>query len=511
MSTAKRVLSGTVAAWARIGVTMVSQILLVPIFLTYWDLETYGVWIAIQAFINILSTFDRGFNDYLEFEFLKIGAENKAEISALLYSAFGAMVVIGLAEFIIVLGLVFGANSTSWLFNTTSKTTSLTVCLAVVIQWGTWTLTNGVGMFTRLMSAFGHYHRMTWWGVLIAAVSSIAQIGPVVLGGGLIEASLMTAVVTIPLLALQLLSIIRILQREEIFYSRPALSVGIHRFGTSMLLSLRYFLDNFQQQGIRLFIAPVLGVVSLATFSTTRTSANVILQGLTTIAYPIMPEMMRFLHQRNQQKLEMTFDTIWFMVIAVLAPAIVVIQSVGGLLFHEWTRGKIEFNPLLFASLSLSVLVYGFAQVAMAVLKGNNLLKKQLILSLCASATLLGMLVALLPTLNLFGAGLALLAAESMSAFIAISIASKWLNQHQLHWPRRKSQLVIISLLITAVGLITMSSWTEYEWQIMLGTLLFLAVNTFNYWKAMANETTHAIQQTMGRYIKNVKGHTYNL
>jgi hypothetical protein len=65
MSVAKRLISVTAASWARIAVNMLSQLLLVPVYLIYWDVSTYGIWIAIQALVNILSMVDFGHQTFL--------------------------------------------------------------------------------------------------------------------------------------------------------------------------------------------------------------------------------------------------------------------------------------------------------------------------------------------------------------------------------------------------------------------------------------------------------------
>ncbi len=76
MSTAARLISGSVASWAQIGVKMASQIVLVPIYLNYWDVKTYGVWLAIQGIMSALSMLDLGHQNFMGYEFLRIGRQN---------------------------------------------------------------------------------------------------------------------------------------------------------------------------------------------------------------------------------------------------------------------------------------------------------------------------------------------------------------------------------------------------------------------------------------------------
>ena len=100
-----------------------------------------------------------------------------------------------------------------------------------------------------------------------------------------------------------------------------------------------------RQQGVRLVLAPLAGPVALAAFSTMRTGANVALQGLNTIVNPILPDLMRFLHDRDQPRSEAAFSTIWVVVVALMAPGVVILQLIMEPLFVFWTQGKIALIP----------------------------------------------------------------------------------------------------------------------------------------------------------------------
>src|ERR1700735_4161266 len=93
MSTAKRLISGSIASWIRVAVAMVSQIVLVPIYLSYWKTEVFATWLAIQALIGVLSTLDIGHQTYLGYEFFKFTNGDKPGLSRLLCSG----VLIGLS------------------------------------------------------------------------------------------------------------------------------------------------------------------------------------------------------------------------------------------------------------------------------------------------------------------------------------------------------------------------------------------------------------------------------
>ena len=85
MSTAARLISGSAASWAQIAVNMASQIVLVPIYLSYWDAETYGVWLAVQGIMSVLSMLDLGHQNFLAYEFLRLGSSDRVAFARYLW------------------------------------------------------------------------------------------------------------------------------------------------------------------------------------------------------------------------------------------------------------------------------------------------------------------------------------------------------------------------------------------------------------------------------------------
>src|SRR6187397_1087030 len=105
MSAAARLISGSVASWAQIAVNMVAQILLVPIYLKYWSVETYGVWLAIQGIMSALSMLDIGHQNFMGYEFLRIGRQNLPALCKYLWSA--VIMGVGISTVQVLLTVVF--------------------------------------------------------------------------------------------------------------------------------------------------------------------------------------------------------------------------------------------------------------------------------------------------------------------------------------------------------------------------------------------------------------------
>jgi O-antigen/teichoic acid export membrane protein len=306
---------------------------------------------------------------------------------------------------------------------------------------------------------------------------------------GLVAAS-STIVLSIPLYY----DLFRLLRKEKIPFQTPNWQFGYSNFVLSLAVSGKGILENSRQQGVRLIIAPFVGTIGLTAFSTMRTASNVALQGLNTVIYPLMPELMRFLHARDQVRSETSFGTVWFVLVAFMAPAMLILQAFIQPLYHIWTHGRVTFNPFLFAILSLSVLVFAVAQPAMAVVRGNNLLRPQLAITLIAAIVVIGLVCLLVPRIGLIGGGIALMASEIAANIGYKMVAKRWLNENGLVWPRKPFLIATISIWIVAAAMGGIILLPKSILIILIISLILLFLNAWRYWKILPQVATQNVK-----------------
>ncbi|MBO0933186.1 lipopolysaccharide biosynthesis protein [Fibrella aquatilis] len=503
MSTTRRLLSGSLASWARILVTMVTQLALVPIYLAHWTVETYGIWITVQAITLVITTLDKGHVDYLGYEFLKLGSHRKDDIRRRLWSGIDVLLLVGVAELTLLALVLFSfpvVEQVNYHHAIQPELVNQTKWVLLISCSGVLFLGNSTGLFFRALSVYGYFPRMCWWDLLNAIVSTLATVVAVLLGGNLLTVGIVFTISQLCVVLIEYIDIRHLLKKHGLAIQKADLRYGFANYVTSLTLAGRYFLESFRQQGIRLVLAPLVGVAGLAAFSTMRTVSNVALQGLSTLVNPLMPEIMRFVALREQKKMEAAFSTIWFVVVALLAPGIVGLQFVVKPLFANWTTHKIVFNPLLFALLSLSILVYAIAQPAMAILIGNNLLKAQLRIFGAVAGMVLVSMVALVPFVGVVGAGYALLSGELMLALLAQKQAQNWLETNGLAWPRKEFTRASVSVLIAAIGMIGMVLIPAGKDLITILTFVALLVNIRLYIRQLSDVAIHKINAVLMRF-----------
>lgn len=510
MSVTARLISGTAASWAQIGITLLTQVVLVPLYLTYWDVETYGVWLAIQSIATILTTLDYGYQEYLGFEFLKIGGHNVFSISKHLCSGAVVALALGGVQILIVFSLI-QFSALPLLFSTASENLAPQLLneagFALALLSGSAVIcVNVSGLLTRALSAYGYYPRMAWWSVYSTSILNLSPVIAVVMGAGLLKTALIVAVIRIISNIPIHYDMFRLLRKQNVRYISPSATIAWTSFLKSLFLSLANLCENLRQQGARLLLTPISGAAGLAAFSTMRTGANVAMQGLHTVTNPLMPELMRFLHTRDQERSEIAFSTVWIVTVSILAPALVILQAVMRPVFAVWTRNQIPFNPWLFALLSLGIIVYAISQPAISVVRGNNLTKVQSIIAAITAVITLAGIAALVPYFGLAGAGITLLVAEITAALAYLSIAKKWLSDNGLKWPHKTFRIAAASVWISGAGMVAMNLFPATEWPVIAVTVVVLCWNLRRYWKSLPLLATTRAVGLLQRipYVKNL-------
>lgn len=470
MTAIERFVSGSTAAWVQIGVAISIQIALVPLYLSYWDMDTYGIWLAIQAVTGLTTLFDTGHQNFLGYEFLKAGDRDRALVSKIFYSSLPVAALIGLMELAIV-ATAIAAGAQQWLFGLDAAEHAgllRQAGIVLIIQSAVWLILGCCGGIAgRVLMPFGYYPRMAWWGVVASIVTSTVPAVAVVFGANLLMTGIVLGIGTffycIPMYA----DMWRIMKSELLIPVSPDWMTGFRNFARSILLTTKTFLEMARQQGVRLILSPIVGVADMAAFTTMRTGANVALQSVGTVTNPLMPELMRFLNQKDQVRSEAAFGFVWLLVVLVVGPAVILMQWLVLPLFSLWTRGKVPFDPQLFAMLSLGVLIYALSQPAVVIVQGNNLLRSQLLLSAIAGGTVIVVLLLFVPTMGIRGAGIALLAGEVISLIGYVVVASSWLQTNAMRWPSRSFAIVAASVVIAGIAMAGIV-WYPHEAEVIV-------------------------------------------
>jgi hypothetical protein len=294
MSTAVRLISGSAASWVQITVNMISQVVLVPVYLSYWDTKTYGVWLALQGIMSALSMLNLGHQNFLAYELLRLGVSDRNGFAKCLWSGVAMDLLISLLQLSLIVIFIFTGALSFLLGESGVDKIQLihSAGIALFIQGFSWALFTTIpGLIGRALAAYGYFSRIAWWGVVSAITVALVPLAAVMAGADLVIAAFVmmmgSALIAVPVN----IDLYKLLKREKAAFVKPSLTLGYSNFRKSVPLLGKSLLENVRQQGVRLILSPLSGPVGLVAFSTMRTGANVVLQGLNTIVNPLLPDL----------------------------------------------------------------------------------------------------------------------------------------------------------------------------------------------------------------------------
>ena len=476
MSSLHRFLSASAAGWVKIMLTAVSQLVLVPIFLGHWSVEEYGCWLIIQTIVSLSSIVSAGHQNYVGFEFLKVGDKRPEDFRVLFYSAVPWALLIASFELLVLVGLIYlGFMRSTFDPNGSLNQALLRQAFVSLLLYSASALITSVGgLAGRAVAPYGYFPRMTWWQTYLGLVGTITSAVAVAAGADLLETAACTVLASLVFNVPIHVDLWKMLSRHGIRPIRPDWKAGFRNFTHSVAIALTTVLDIFRQQGVRVLLSSTIGISGMTAFATTRTMSNLSLQGIGTITAPVMPEIMRFLRERDAERTNAIIGFVWALAVIALAPVLIVFQWIMPVVYHVWTRGKIGFDPMLFGLFSISLLIFALARPLIAILQGNNLLKVQLYISIGNSIIAVAGILMFTGVFGVSGAATALLVAELAATALSAFFAKRWLDRNHIRFPWELLYVALTSIAVAAVAILSM---VEFQKQITLILAVSMVVN----------------------------------
>lgn len=506
MSTPARLASGTGLSLARMATATAGQIVTVPLYMSYWDAQTYGVWLILQGSLGYLMLISAAYQQYTYAEVLKCGPDARDEVRRVYLASLGAAYLIALAEF----GAIFGIGPQVVSYAVSGDAAATVVTLLVLYSLLNTVMMPFGAITAQTITIYGQYPRTAAWGLLDTAMIVFAPAVAVVFGADLMTAGLVQIAAHATAAALTMIDLVRLARRYSLLIrQRIDWRLGLRNALFCLPLAGRSFIDSFRQQGFRILLGAYAGAVAVTTLATARTFANVLHQGLSTITAPLMPELMRYVVNRDQDRMESAFAIVWLCLFALLVPGVLVLYLLAEPVFVVWTRGAVGFDPVLFLTLLVVVLVYAAGQPATAILQGQNRITWMISISAVAALALAVFCVLLIPPLGLRGAGFALLGAELCAVALTVVGATRALRQSGLAFPHRSFSLVATTVA-SVFGLSLLGVFAFGEQGIFLA-LPFVANALFAalYWATiptLARERIRAVLAALrGRLVGRVR------
>ncbi|MDW2980344.1 hypothetical protein [Rhodanobacter sp. KK11] len=428
---ARRLLHGLGAnAYGQL-VTVIVQLVGVPILLHAWGTQLYGEWLILFAIPAYLSMTDLGFSQ-------SAGNDMSARVAR--GDRAGALAVfqsLGVAVYAIAgVGLVLSAVLV-WRLPLAGL--HFEAMNAQAAHWVLWLLCAQV--FVALPDGVNHagFRACGDYALHMGLNSTMrlfqySSIWIVALGGGgpVAAATAFFVVRAIAGVAFALLLVQR--HRWLHFGMIHARRAELQRLARPALANMAIPLAQaLNVQGMVLVVGAVLGPLAVVVFSTLRTLTRLALQLVLAVANAAEPELAVAYGVGNHVLMRDLFvqalrGALWLALATAIGLAVF-----GGVILDVWTHGNVSMHPALFACLLGSALASVLWYGALIVLKAANRHLRAASIYVFASAAAVGLAAMLLHgTGSLAGAGMALLAMDTIMVLFTLGATAPLLQARPL-------------------------------------------------------------------------------
>lgn len=349
----RRFVLGIVANLTTQVVQAGGQILLVPLFLSFWGNQTYGEWLTLTAAVTYLSMIDLGMQTYVVNRLTqRYSLGDMAGMTHALHSAFlFAFLVAGTAVAVFI-PAVFLLPIERW-FDLTETSpgvvSQVSMLLLLYVVLGV-----PVGLLVGIYRSIGEYAR----GAQISNVQRLLLV--VSTGVGLSMGAGMRTIAALQVISMMVVNVGYILYdlrrrhpEIDLGFRRANLKVAISFLSHSSLFLLIQLSMLLTLQGSTLLAGALEGAALVPVFVTLRTLTNLLKQMSMSISAAAWPEWTRLEAQGQYATLAAVHT--------LLAKTLVGLTVCGGLFLYYagadvvevWTGGRIEFDQGLMTAFLL--------------------------------------------------------------------------------------------------------------------------------------------------------------
>ncbi len=400
-------------------VTVVIQILSVPIFLESWGKELYGEWLILSAIPTYISMSDIGFTTAAANDMtMNVARGEKSAALEVFQSIWLLLSCISLAIAIITISTVYLFPASDWL-NLTKLNPSEVKGVIFLL-----TLYVLIGMQRNLIVAGFRCDGNYALGVTYAGFLRFFEYGTLIT---FVSFGASPAIAALSFLISSILGIflmkITLSQKSKwlVYGYRFASLNNLKKLVNPAIASMSFPLGNaISNQGIIIAIGSTLGPTNVVIFSTLRTLSRLALQVMGMVKNSVSPEisaayasnemaLARKLHRRACQ------FSFWMALVTV-----VILSLLGERIITLWTRNIVSFDRTLFYLMLAIIVISSFWFTSLTVLTSTNNHQKVSIWYLFATIASLIMAIILIKILGLNGAAIALIFTECLMSFYVV-------------------------------------------------------------------------------------------
>lgn len=401
--------------------TVVVQIVSVPLLLHQWGTGLYGEWILLSALPSYFAMSDIGFGNVAGNEMTMLVAAGKTEEALDVFQSVSLFITsVSLAMCVLLTLGIWFLPVERWLQIHTLSVHD--VRLILVLLGVSALLTLQEGLFQGSFRCVGKYavgiaaKSVVMVGTFVGAVTAVA-----------FGASPLQAAIVIVLINAAGTFGLWVLLRRQIEWLRYGVSHAqlstIRRLALPAVSFMGIPISNaISIQGMLIVVGHVFGPVGVVTFGTCRTITRSVYQALGLINNSIWPEISVAFGAGNLTLVRKLHRVACQVSIVVCVSATMLVAIFGNRIWNFWTLGKLQTDPILLFILLIQMLLgclwYTSSVVAMAINKHAGIARA--ILAASCLALVLAYVFMKVPALGLRGAAIALVVGDLITAAVVL-------------------------------------------------------------------------------------------
>jgi O-antigen/teichoic acid export membrane protein len=401
------------------ALTMVFQLVSVPVCLHYWGKTNYGSWLALFSAFMLLRSLDGGYSNYVGNKLNYLYHQSRADLRRHLASASAGIAVIGSLQLLLATCALFFQPLARALGMSGGQAQHLGTAAGLLVLIGSWATTGSyLGIIHRLQIPAGLMFQAAWWGMGFQATQFAAMMVAAVLKLDMLGTSLLFALSQVTVYICSALYVR--FKLPEFFPLRPYFRwpTGLRDLTQSTPLTASNLIQQSTTNGAVLLVAALAGPVSVPVFTTVRTLMNLWTSVTTVLSSPLLPDVVRIHAKGEAHKLVPINQAFWVLVGSAVNWGTLLVYPLLPWIYGHWTRHAVPLDlPLL--SLMLGSVVVTNAGALMALhLNGINSLGIVLVASLARAILGLGVGLIGFRHMGLASFGLGAMAAEVAATLI---------------------------------------------------------------------------------------------
>ena len=344
----RKIVSGTIANLITQVIHFTSRIILPPLFILSWGIDTYGEWILITSFIAYLSLTDMGGQIYVINKLCEHWTKNEIKQYSETFRS-GILFFISVPLLIFTVAYLFLSTNVNLDFTNISKFDLKIIILSLVFQF---CISMPLGLLLGVYRATGYYFKGIMYSNAIAIFQLTLSSGLLYIGVDIVTLSLAQL---IPYILIGWIVSIDLFKNNNILNLRSISLIDINNIKKIIRPSLSVFLIQFSQmlsmQGVVIALGLTVSKGELVLYTLSRTVVFSAQQISSLFSHPAWPEYTKYYHLENFNKLKSIFIKVLILSITVAFSIIFLIYFYGPYIMHLWVGDEIIYNYQLMNAL----------------------------------------------------------------------------------------------------------------------------------------------------------------